>query len=326
MTDSRSQPPTRGFRAAALAVLTLLVPSRVFAAPPPPSSGTPQRERTVETTFQSVDATIAGQWDFPARTPAPLVVLIPSQGRLDREGRLPGLGEEPGHGMYGELTDALVNAGFAVFRFDKPGTGRSAPGQFATERSNAIEAYGRAIDHARVDRDHVFLLGHSLGSDTIAGIFSRYEAVTPPRGVIFFDSTVGERMSLDVKAPLLIVNPNKDPDDRYTFGEFVVEARSVAPGGKLETSLALIDDAEPGLLAPMVQGDEKLELHPRAIAATIDWLRKRHAAAPATDGAHRDSPRSGAWFAADGHRRPADATARFDDTPLLASDHPARFE
>lgn len=326
MTYFRSQLPVRRFRAAALGVLFLLVPECAFAAPPPPSAGSAQRERTVETTFQSVDATLAGQWDFPARTPAPLVVLIPSQGRLDREGRPPGLGEEPGHGMYGELADALVKAGFAVFRFDKPGAGRSAPGHFATERSNAIEAYGRAIDHARVDRDHVFLLGHSLGSDSIAGIFPRYEAVAPPRGVIFFDSTVGERMSLDVKAPLLIVNPNKDPDDRYTFGDFVVEARSVAPGGKLETALVLIDDAEPGLLAPTVQGEEKLELHPRAIAATIEWLRKRHAAAPATDGARRESPRSGASFAAFGRRRPADPTARFDDTPLLASDHPARFE
>jgi pimeloyl-ACP methyl ester carboxylesterase len=326
MTDSRSQPPTRGIRAAALAMVTLLVPLRVFAAPPPPSAGTADRDRTVETTFESVDATIAGQWDFPARTPAPLVLLIPSQGRLDREGRPPGLGEEPGHGMYGELTDALVKAGFAVFRFDKPGVGRSAPGRYATERSNAIEAYGRAIDHARVDRDHVFLLGHSLGSDTIAGIYSRYEAVTPPRGVIFFDSTVGERMSVDVKAPLLIVNPNKDPDDRYTFGEFVVEARSVAPGGKLETSLVLIDDAEPGLLAPTVQGEEKLELHPRAIAATVEWLRKRHAGSPATDGARRDEPRTGAPCAASGRRRPADATARFDDTPLLASGEPASFE
>jgi len=266
-------------------MLALLSPIRAHAAPPPPTTGTADRGRVVETTFESVDAVIAGQWDFPARTPAPLVVLIPSQGRLDREGRPPGLGEEPGHGMYGELAEALVKAGFAVFRFDKPGAGRSAPGQYATERSNAIEAYTRAVDHARVDRDHVFLLGHSLGSDSIAGIFPRYESVVRPKGVIFFDSTVGERMSLDVKASLLIVNPNKDPDDRYTFGEFVVEARSVAPGGKLETSLVLIDDAEPGLLAPTVREEEKLELHPRAIAAAVEWLRKHHARPSGTDGA-----------------------------------------
>jgi pimeloyl-ACP methyl ester carboxylesterase len=285
MSSLSSQRPVRGCAAAALAALALLSPVCAHAAPPPPTPGAADRDRVVETTFASVDATIAGQWDFPARTPAPLVVLIPSQGRLDREGRPPGLGEEPGHGMYGELTDALVKAGFAVFRFDKPGAGRSAPGRYATERSNAIEAYTRAIDHARVDREQVFLLGHSVGSDSIAGIFPRYEAVAQPRGVIFFDSTVGERMSLDVKAPLLIVNPNKDPDDRYTFGEFVVEARSVAPAGKLDTSLVLIDDAEPGLLAPSLRGEEKLELHPRAIAAAVEWLRKRHAGPSGTDGA-----------------------------------------
>jgi pimeloyl-ACP methyl ester carboxylesterase len=277
---------------AAAVVLAACVPLRAVAAPPPPTSESTDRTNTVETTFESVDATIAGQWDFPARAPAPLVVLIPSQGRLDREGRLPGLGEEPGHGMYGELTDALVKAGFAVFRFDKPGAGRSSPGRFATERSNAIEAYTRAVDHARIDRDNVFLLGHSLGSDSIAGIYSRYEAVDRPRGVIFFDSTVGERLSIEVKAPLLIVNPNKDPDDRYTFGEFVVESRSTAAGEKLETSLVLVDDAEPGLLAPTVRDEEKLELHPRAIAAALEWLRKQHAATSKTEGAYLDVLRS----------------------------------
>ena len=83
-----------------------------------------------------------------------------------------------------------------------------------------------------------------------------------------------------------------------TFGEFVVEARSVAPGGKLETSLVLIDDAEPGLLAPMVQGEEKLELHPRAITAAVEWLRKRHAGTAGTDGARLDAPGADAGCAA----------------------------
>jgi pimeloyl-ACP methyl ester carboxylesterase len=298
MTAFRSQmQPWRRFLAGMVA-LAASVPLQAGAAPPPPTPEAADRANTVATTFGSVDATIAGQWDFPARTPAPLVVLIPSQGRLDREGRPPGLGEEPGHGMYGELADALVKAGFAVFRFDKPGAGRSSPGRFATERSNAIEAYTRAVDHARVDRDNVFLLGHSLGSDSIAGIYSRYAAVVPPRGVIFFDSTVGERLSIEVKAPLLIVNPNKEPDDRYTFGEFVVEARSVAPGGKLETSLVLIDDAEPGLLAPTIRDEEKLELHPRAIAVALEWLRKQHAGVINADGARLGGSRADARRAA----------------------------
>jgi pimeloyl-ACP methyl ester carboxylesterase len=251
----------------------------VLAATPQPTPPAQERDRRVQTTFESVDATLAAQWDFPAQSPAPVVVLIPSQGRLDRDGRLPGFGDASGGGMYAELADALVAAGFAVFRYDKPGAGRSASGHFATERSNAIEAYTRAVDHARVDRDNIFLIGHSMGCDTIAGIFPRYETVAPPRGVVFLDNVVGEQASLEVKAPLLIVNPNKDPDDRFTYGEFVVETRSVAPGKKLSTELVLIDDAEPGMLAPLVEGSERFELHPRALSTTVDWLRKTHAAA-----------------------------------------------
>lgn len=276
LTPSRKTIGFRTLTVAVVAITTGLV-GAARAVSPAPSPPTPDRDRRVQTTFESVDATLAGQWDFPARTPAPLVVLIPSQGRLDRDGRLPGVGDASGGGMYAELSDALVAAGFAVFRFDKPGAGRSASGHFATERSNAIEAYTRAIDHARVDRDNVFLVGHSMGCDSIAGIFSRFAALVPPRGVVFLDNMVGERMSLEVKSPLLIVNPNKDPDDRYTFGEFVVESRSIAPEGKLSTTLVLVDDAEPGMLAPLIEGSETFELHPRAIGATVEWLRKTHA-------------------------------------------------
>jgi pimeloyl-ACP methyl ester carboxylesterase len=258
------------------------------AAGSAPTPSTPERDQIVQTTFESVDAMIAAQWDFPARTPAPLVVIIPSQGRLDRDGRPAGLGEEPDQGMYAKLSKALVAAGFAVFRFDKPGAGRSAPGRFATERSNAIEAYTRAVDHARVDTEHVFLLGHAMGTDAIAGIYSRYEAVVPPKGVVFLDSVVGERMSMEVKAPLLIVNPNKDPDDRFTYGEFVVETRRTASDGKLATDLRLIDGAEPGLLAPSPGEAEALDLHPNAITTVVDWLRKAHAAG--LDGASAPSP------------------------------------
>ena len=253
-------------------------PARAAGAAPNSSTNEREREQVVQTTFESVDAVIAAEWDFPLQTPAPLVVLIPCQGRIDRDGRPAGLGEEPSEGMYAKLAKALVSAGFAVFRFDKPGAGRSAPGRFATERSNAIEAYTRAVDHARVDTEQVFLIGHSEGTDSIAGIYARYETVAPPKGVVFLDSVVGERMSMEVKAPLLIINPNKDPDDRFTFGEFVVETRRTASEGKLSTDLKLIEGAEPGLLAPSVGETETLDLHPSAISAAVDWLRKAHAA------------------------------------------------
>ena len=294
----------------------------VDAASPPPLGRSPERDRQVQTTFESVDAVLAAQWDFPARTPAPLVVLIPSQGRLDRDGRFPGLGDGSEGGMYAELTTSLVAAGFAVFRFDKPGAGRSAPGHFATERSNAIEAYTRAVDHARIDKDNVFVVAHGVGSDAVAGIYSRYQEVVPPRGVVLLDNAIGERMCLEIKAPLLIVNPNKDPDDRYTHCQFVVEARNVAPGGKLVTELVLVDGAEPGMLAPSVDGSERLELHPRAITATVEWLRKKHADAPASARATSVSPPSAPTLDSAPTTSASPTRTRFADKPLLAFPRP----
>jgi len=262
--------------AVAVATLTFGTPSGVAA--PAPEDRKPARPSVVQTTFKSVDAVLAAQWDFPTQSPAPLVVLIPSGGRIDRNGWHPGLGEDASHGIYAQLTSELVAKGFAVFRYDKPGAGRSSPGRFATERSNAIEAYTRAIDHARVDPERVFLLGHSIGTDTIAGIFPRFEAVAAPVGTVLLDSMVGETASLRIKAPTLIVNSGRDPDDRYQYGEFVVESRERAEGKEMETELVVIDRDKRGLLSESSKnGATVLTLDPRATGAIVDWLMRHRA-------------------------------------------------
>jgi pimeloyl-ACP methyl ester carboxylesterase len=245
------------------------------AAPAPKSDPATERAQVVQTTFKSVDASIAAQWEFPAHTPAPLVVIVPAGGRLDRNGWMPGMGEDPQRGMYAQLAKNLLESGFAVFRYDKPGAGRSSPGQFATERSNALEAYTHAVEHARVDPEHVFLLGHGVGTDTIAAIYPRFAAVAQPAGVIMLDNAVGESDSLRVEAPTLIVNAGKDPDDRYQYGEFVVEARRKVEDRKLPTDLVILDKAERGLLAPnATSGEVRFTLDPRAVEAVVLWLKQ----------------------------------------------------
>jgi alpha-beta hydrolase superfamily lysophospholipase len=203
------------------------------------------------------------------------------------------LGEDPAEGIYSHLALRLVREGFAVFRYDKPGAGRSSPGLYATERSSALEAYTRAVDHARVDVERVYLVGHGLGCDTIAGIYPRFAAVAPPAGVILLDNVVGETDSVRIETPVLVVNPGKDPDDRYQYGEFVAEARARANPQKLSTDLVLIDDAEPGLLATQQKNGESVySLHPRALDAIVQWLTQRTgngSAKPQTGGSCRDT-------------------------------------
>ncbi len=266
----------RGRRLAGLAVAVAAAASwQLAAAAPPPPKPPLARPNRIQTTFKSVDSVVAAEWDFPPHGTVPLVVLVPVIGRVDRNGLRPGSDLDPEQGIYAQLTRALVDAGFGVFRYDQPGAGRSSPGRFATDRSTALEGYTKAVAHARVDPDRVFLLGHASGTTTIAAIYPRFAAVQPPAGVVFLDSAVGEYDAARIKAPLLIINPGRDPDNRYRYGEYVVEARKRPEAGRLPTDLVLLKDARPGLVEPKkVNGERVLVFDQRAVRTLIDWLRR----------------------------------------------------
>jgi pimeloyl-ACP methyl ester carboxylesterase len=269
-------------RTAALACAGLLLASSpAVAAPTTAAEGAtarPSRPRVVETTFKSVDAEISGQWEFPEKTPAPLVMIVPASTGVDRHGLPPGFADDPEIGIYDQLAKKLVAAGFAVFRFDQPGTGRSGRGTYATARSTALEAYDRAIDHARIDPKRVFLFGHSRGTDAIAGIYSRYEAINPVAGVLLLANQVGETDIVRVTCPALILVTDKNPDDLYQFGQFPVQARE-REDPPLETRLVTIKGAEHSLLATIENGDRRTyAIHPEALEAMLEWLTRRPAA------------------------------------------------
>ena len=258
---------------AVLVVGMLLTATRVAAAVTPGDGKIANRPSTVQTTFQSVDATLAGQWDFPAAGQAPLVVIVPPGGRVDRNGWPPGADFELGKGVYQHLAELLVEKGYAVFRFDAPGAGRSSPGHWATDRSNALEAYTRAIDHARVDTERVFLLGHGSGTATIAAIFERFEQANPLNGVALLGNRVGERQALELSPPLLLVVGEKYPDDLYQHGRFVLDARKHHDESKLETTLVSIEGSDSSLVREVTDnGAPGLALRPEATRALLDWL------------------------------------------------------
>lgn len=259
---------------AALAFLSLPGPAIALADAPAPRSSPVEK---IETTFQSVDATVSAQWEFPAHTPAPLVVLLPASESVDRDGLPQGYGGDPTTGIYARFARQLLDAGFAVFRYDSPGTGRSSSGHFCTVRSTALEAYTRAVDHPKVERSQVFLVGHSASTDTVVGIYSRYASVVPPAGVVLLANLVGETAMVRVDAPVLIVVSDKTPDDIYQRGQFPTDARSRYTEKKLETSLVSLPGAEDTLLTPIdgSGGGKHYSIDPRAVEATLEWMRAR---------------------------------------------------
>lgn len=259
-----------------VACATVATPLAALALADAPAPA-PASVEKIETTFESVDATVSAQWEFPAQTPAPLVVLLPASEAVDRDGLPPGYGEDPSTGIYAQLAKKLLEAGFAVFRYDSPGTGRSSPGQYSTVRSTALEGYTRAVDHPKVDRTQVFLLGHSASTDTIAGIYPRYASVVPPAGVVLLANIVGETDIVRIEAPTLIVVSDKTPDDIYQHGQFPTDARGRYQEKKLETRLVTLTGAEETLLTPTDKngGGKNYSIDPRAVEAIVEWMKGR---------------------------------------------------
>jgi len=89
------------------------------------------------------------------------------------------------------LMDGLVEKGYAVFRMEKPGTGDAAGVppcadiDYQTEKEAFLAGLRALKSDARIDRDQVFLFGHSLGATT-APLIAVEE---PVKGIIGYGFT-----------------------------------------------------------------------------------------------------------------------------------------
>ncbi len=117
------------------------------------------------------DPTLAGELvlanDNDAR-PRPGVLFLSGSGPQDRNGFVPNSSIDIGSH---EIHDALVQAGFAVLRFDDRGTGASEIGGTATPGyrefvKDASRALVALASQPQVDPNQLFVIGHSEGAIT----------------------------------------------------------------------------------------------------------------------------------------------------------------
>ncbi len=93
--------------------------------------------------------------------PLPAVVLISGSGPNDRDETVAGIP------IFGQIADALANAGFAVLRYDKRGVGQSGGRVEAATMGDYAEDARAAVrmlsDRKDIDRRRIVLVGHSEG-------------------------------------------------------------------------------------------------------------------------------------------------------------------
>lgn len=147
--------------------LPLLLALQAAGLEPPVAS---RELRVVTPAGHAIAATLEGAADDRPRA---TVVLIAGAGPLDRDGYT--LRTARGHNQaFRTLSSRLRDAGLAVVRFDKVGTGRST-GDYRTSATTAsiaadVAALVRDLrEQPGVDPDRIMLLGHSEGG-AVAGI------------------------------------------------------------------------------------------------------------------------------------------------------------
>ncbi|MER3458141.1 MAG: alpha/beta hydrolase [Chloroflexota bacterium] len=169
-----------------------------------------------EVSFQSEDGTrLAGQLDRPpGQANPPLVFIIHHSGAVDRD-------------AYQYLAARLVPAGYAVFRFDKRGTGRSEGTYGCCEDSDALAAYRAAVAQDGIDMSRVFIIAQSIGTQILAKRFEEFARIYRPAGVVLLSSLLPAEDILAIKAPLHIIISDSKPD-LAALGEGAVKAHRAA--------------------------------------------------------------------------------------------------
>ena len=100
--------------------------------------------------------------------------------------------------------------GFAVFRWDKRGTGRSgASGQGFPER-DALNAYKTALGQMDIDPTRLVIWAQTDASLLLGSHYRRFKAIQPPRRIILAGNMLDEKAILNIDAPLSFVSGEYD--------------------------------------------------------------------------------------------------------------------
>ncbi len=217
-----------------------------------------------EVRFTANDGTIlAGELTIPRQQTLPaLVVIIHHSGPVDRD-------------AYGYLAELLVADGYAVFRFDKRGTGASAGMYGCCEATDALAAYRAAVNQAGIDPQRVFIVAQSIGTRYVAELFAEYVAATLPCGIALLSNLLGPAEITAIAAPVHVIVADNEPELQRIGPEAVAAHNAHWSYG---ASLYVAEGAEHTLFdirdGPIDWSNPNWvhRYHRGAMASLIEWL------------------------------------------------------
>jgi hypothetical protein len=212
-----------------------------------------------ELKFAGDGVLLAGQIDYPdVPRPAsgyPVVFILHHAGCNAHECYLP-------------YVDMALEAGYAVFRWDKRGTGRSGAGGRGSTTQDAINAYIVALEQDNVDPRGAVILALGAGTGLLGSSFGLFARHQPPRGVMLVSNVLDDQAILAIEAPVQIIMSEDDWAPWPTYAVAACEAHSAAYKYGASYYIAKSLDG-----SPLDLNDVEQSFHPGARKVMLTWLK-----------------------------------------------------
>ncbi|MHA2501740.1 MAG: hypothetical protein ACXAE3_02535 [Candidatus Kariarchaeaceae archaeon] len=160
---------------------------------------------SVEVEFHAGPFSLAGQIDYPNEADTfPALLIVPGAPQHDRFGNVRGYSA---YNNYLEaLKDTLIDAGYAVFRWDKGGTGKSSSGLSAP--MNMVSAYRKLTGMDRVDRTRIGILAIAGGSAHVYRKWGELQEINATQQLILLSTGVNDLKLEDLEVPIGLLMGN----------------------------------------------------------------------------------------------------------------------
>jgi len=176
-------------------------------------------EHTEELVFAGDGVRLSGQIDYPRSASRnitfPLLFILHHAGCEARGG-------------YSHFAQFGLHSGYAVFRWDKRGTGRSGAGGRGSTTQDAVNAYEVALEQAKVDRRRVVILAQDAGTGLLGDSFGLFARLQHPHGVALATNVLDEKAVLAIESQLLILMGQHDWNPWQKFGKAASDAHHAA--------------------------------------------------------------------------------------------------
>lgn len=212
--------------------------------------------RTKELVFAGDGVRLAGQIDYPTvptgKQTFPLIFLLHHAGCVSRSG-------------YEHYAQLGVEAGYAVFRWDKRGTGCSGAGGRGSTTQDAVDAYEYALDQPGVDHRKMVIIAQGAGTGLLGSAYGLFARIQQPYGVVLVANMLDETAVQAIDSRVQIVVGQNDWNPWRRFGQAACEAHLAAY--RHGASFYVAPEADRMLVDPRTE-----TFHAGAKRAIREWL------------------------------------------------------